>query len=128
MSNTRAEFEYDQIMRSYHEYFQIAAKGIVLVLLVIGACLTLPNTLTFNSSEAALIFKEVCRIFAIALLIIALSTYMVASIGFWSIHRKARQIATQLDLAPPTTWIMPVAIWIACSDAIFLILLILKYM
>jgi hypothetical protein len=51
------QFEYDQVMRSYHEYFGVVAKGITIYLVIVGACLTLPNTVRLEPAERLEVFR-----------------------------------------------------------------------
>ncbi|MEK6777051.1 MAG: hypothetical protein AABY87_09245 [bacterium] len=127
MANTQFEFEFDQVMRSYHEYLQAAEKGITIYLLIIGTCLALPNTLRFDSPEKLLVFKEMCRLFAVIVSLGGLVTYLVASYGFWKLHRRAIELAAELKLAAPTTWVLPFIIWASCTVAGVLLFLISRY-
>ena len=128
MDSRSEEFEYDQVMRSYHEYFQIAAKGITIYLLLIGACLTLPNTLQFDSPDRVVILRAGCRLFVVVVSIAALATYLVASKGFWILHQRAKALAAELQLASPTTWILPFSVWVASGAAVVLLRFLWQYM
>ena len=127
MAERRNEFEYDQLLRSYHEYLRVAAKGVGIYLLLIGACLTLPNSLNLGSSERNLVFREMCRMFGTIVTLGAIILYTAASFGFWSMHKRARVLAGLLDLSGPTTWILPFGVWLLCTLAAVLLVLIVRY-
>lgn len=126
MNDEIKRFEYNQVMRSYHEYFDIVAKGITIYILIIGACLTLPNTIGVKSGGFNL-FREMCRFFAIFVSVVAITAYGASSVGFWTLHRRATQLASDLQLGSPTTWILPVSVWLACISGVFLMFLVGKY-
>src|SRR6266498_3653059 len=127
MTRDESEFEYDQVMRSYHEYFQLVAKGITIYLVIIGACLTLPNTVRFDAADRLTACREACRVFAVVISVAAIGTYAMASVGFWLLHRRAVQLAIALRLAFPTTWILPIAVWLACIAATLLVVFVGQY-
>jgi hypothetical protein len=115
MAEQRNEFEYDQLLRSYHEYLQVAVKGISVYLLLIAACLTLPNSLNLGSGERNLVFREMCRMFGTIVTLGMIIVYTAASFGLWSMHKRARVLAGLLDLSGPTTWLLPLGVWVSCT-------------
>jgi hypothetical protein len=127
MAEQRNEFEYDQLLRSYHEYLQVAAKGISIYLLLIAACLTLPNSLNLGSNERNLVFREMCRMFGTIVTLGATILYTAASFGFWSMHKRARVLAGLLGLSGPMTWVLPFGVWVCCTLAVVLLVLMVRY-
>ena len=120
-------FEYEQLMLSYHHYFALVAKGIAIYLLIIGACLSLPYTLKFDTSQQLAVFKEMCRMFAVIVSIGGVTGYAVASKTFWDLHKRAKNIASNLEIQDPNTWVMPFIVWLACGVAAILVVMIMKY-
>jgi uncharacterized iron-regulated membrane protein len=120
-------FEYDLLVRSYNEYMHVAAKGITIYLVVVGACLTLPNSLNLGSNDRNLVFREMCRVLATVVSLGALVLYTAASFGFWGMHKRARELSALLNLSNPTTWILPFGIWVCCASAAILLILIVRY-
>lgn len=113
------EFEYSQLLSTYHVYFELIAKGISIYLLIMGACLTLPNAVGNNSASVES-FRDDARVFATTISAIAILLYLWAASVFRSLDRRAAALARDLEMERPLTWMLPVVVWFVCGAAVIL--------
>jgi len=117
------QYEYSTILSSYHSYFAVAAKGISIYLLIIGASLSLPYTLRLGE-PAQLHFRELCKWFAISVSFVSVIAYYIGSCFFVKMHKRAQELADSLGFMRPHTLLLPIIIRMACVLAIVVAILI----
>ncbi len=110
------EFEYTQLLESYHRYFELVEKGISIYIVVMGACLSLPYTLKPGSADLKK-FKEAFFRLALVVSVFGILGYFIAGCSLLRMNCHARVLARELNIDPPNTWIMPMIIFLACIVA-----------
>ena len=119
--------EFSELMENYRAGFNLVAKGIIIYLFIIGACLSLPHTLKFEDQQSLILFKEMCGVFAIVVTVAGLAGYLVGAVSFWQMHMRIKNLAKELEMLPPNTWMMPYVMGLACGVAVILAFMVAKY-
>jgi hypothetical protein len=121
------ELEYKELLVSYRNYFDLASKGITIYLAIIGACLTLPFTLRFDSTQSLELFREMCRVFAFVASIGGIAAYATSAVVFGKLHMRQVELANEIGIKPQATWLLQTIVWISIGVAALLLVLLVRH-
>ncbi len=118
--------EYKELMETYRIYISLYLRAVMIYLVIIGACLTLPYTITIDPNRAEL-FREMCRFFGIIITVFSVSGSLVASYVFFKLHIRLSQLSRDFNFNIHKTWLLPFVVWLASGSATILLILVIEY-